>query len=352
MYGPGSRDPPVGGRGGGDRKMTPRGQMSAGANQRPPLSDLPPNMKMMFEPRPPLPHKPPMTKRKMPPYTGISQYIPLFEKETPEKPIVENPKERKKRLSEQLMKSNQEKNELLIIDWDPKRNFKATENAYSTLFIARLSYDTSEKKLRREFEQYGPIRTVKLVLDNNGKPRGYAFIEFEREEDMTMAYKRADGKKIDGRRILVDVERGRTVQKWRPRRFGGGLGGRRPQKSKKEIAEEQLKALQENATRSAYAPPPDRGARDRGRDSGGARRSRSRDRREDRSREDRSRGSGRSRERGGRDRPRDDSRARGGESHYGPPDRKRARSRDRDGDRSSSRRRRSRSPGRGERRPY
>eukprot|EP00602_Paraphysomonas_sp_CaronLab_P007301 CAMPEP_0185035296 /NCGR_PEP_ID=MMETSP1103-20130426/26413_1 /TAXON_ID=36769 /ORGANISM="Paraphysomonas bandaiensis, Strain Caron Lab Isolate" /LENGTH=354 /DNA_ID=CAMNT_0027572309 /DNA_START=43 /DNA_END=1108 /DNA_ORIENTATION=+ len=262
MYGPGSRDPPVGGRGGGDRKMTPRGQMSAGANQRPPLSDLPPNMKMMFEPRPPLPHKPPMTKRKMPPYTGISQYIPLFEKETPEKPIVENPKERKKRLSEQLMKSNQEKNELLIIDWDPKRNFKATENAYSTLFIARLSYDTSEKKLRREFEQYGPIRTVKLVLDNNGKPRGYAFIEFEREEDMTMAYKRADGKKIDGRRILVDVERGRTVQKWRPRRFGGGLGGRRPQKSKKEIAEEQLKALQENATRSAYAPPPDRGARE------------------------------------------------------------------------------------------
>lgn len=26
---------------------------------------------------------------------------------------------------------------------------------------------------------------------------------------MTSAYKRADGKKIDGRRIIVDVERGR-----------------------------------------------------------------------------------------------------------------------------------------------
>lgn len=38
------------------------------------------------------------------------------------------------------------------------------------------------------------------------------------------AYKHADGKKIDGRRILVDVERGRTVKGWRPRRLGKYLG--------------------------------------------------------------------------------------------------------------------------------
>jgi len=41
------------------------------------------------------------------------------------------------------------------------------------------------------------------------------------------AYKHADGKKIDGRRVLVDVERGRTVKGWLPRRLGGGLGGTR-----------------------------------------------------------------------------------------------------------------------------
>lgn len=65
------------------------------------------------------------------------------------------------------------------------------------------------------------------MTDQQGKSRGYAFIEFEREEDMTMAYKRAEGKKIDDRRIIVDVERGRTVRNWRPRRLGGGLGGRK-----------------------------------------------------------------------------------------------------------------------------
>ena len=41
------------------------------------------------------------------------------------------------------------------------------------------------------------------------------------------AYKYADGKKIDGKRVLVDVERGRTVKGWRPRRLGGGLGNSR-----------------------------------------------------------------------------------------------------------------------------
>lgn len=40
------------------------------------------------------------------------------------------------------------------------------------------------------------------------------------------AYKETDGIRIKDRRVLVDVERGRTVKGWRPRRLGGGLGGR------------------------------------------------------------------------------------------------------------------------------
>ena len=50
-----------------------------------------------------------------------------------------------------------------------------------------------------------------------GKPRGYdlsmifaryAFVEFEDERDARTAYKQADGRKIDGKRVMVDVERG------------------------------------------------------------------------------------------------------------------------------------------------
>merc|ERR1712098_540415 len=81
---------------------------------------------------------------------------------------------------------------------------------------------------KREFEQYGVVKSIRMVISTkDSKPRGYAFIEYEHEKDMHSAYKHADGKKIDGRRVLVDVERGRTVKGWLPRRLGGGLGGTR-----------------------------------------------------------------------------------------------------------------------------
>lgn len=33
--------------------------------------------------------------------------------------------------------------------WAPKENKKATVDAYKTLFVAKISYDTTEKKVRR-----------------------------------------------------------------------------------------------------------------------------------------------------------------------------------------------------------
>jgi len=133
--------------------------------------------------------------------------------------------ERKKREKMEMAAYKVEQN---IALWDPNTNPEATSDAYRTLFVSRLNYDTTEAKLRREFESYGSIKKITMVHDKiTGRPRGYAFIEYKREKDMHEAYKRADGKRIDGRRILVDVERGRTSKGWLPRRLGGGLGGRK-----------------------------------------------------------------------------------------------------------------------------
>lgn len=115
--------------------------------------------------------------------------------------------------------------QLLIRIGDPKSNEKVTSDAFRTLFVGRLPYDVTEGRLRREFERYGPLRSLHLVQSSRtGRPRGYAFVEFEREKDMKMAYVESDGMRLDGRRVVVDVERGRTVKGWRPRRLGGGLG--------------------------------------------------------------------------------------------------------------------------------
>ena len=38
---------------------------------------------------------------------------------------------------------------------------------FKTLFVARLSYDVTERKLSREFEEFGPIKNIRLVHEKN-----------------------------------------------------------------------------------------------------------------------------------------------------------------------------------------
>jgi len=196
---------------------------------------LPPNLLALFAPRDPIPYLPPIDKlpiekKNRPGYDGVGNLLHIFEdpSETPPPTRAETKEERKERKHREKQEQVAYKLEQDIALWDPHNNPMSTGDAFKTLFVARINYDTSESKLRREFEVYGPIKKINLVTDRyTKKPRGYAYIEYEHERDMHSAYKHADGKKIDGRRVLVDVERGRTVKGWLPRRLGGGLGGTR-----------------------------------------------------------------------------------------------------------------------------
>lgn len=119
--------------------------------------------------------------------------------------------------------------------YDPHKDARATGDAYKTLFVGRLDYSVDEALLRREFEHFGPIRSLRLVADARGRSRGYAFIEFERDKDLKLAFKEGDQRRLGprGHRPLIDVERARTVKDWRPRRLGGGLGAGRPDRAPK-----------------------------------------------------------------------------------------------------------------------
>lgn len=124
------------------------------------------------------------------------------------------------------------------------RPLQVEGDPFKTLFVASLPYTITEEQLRKEFEEFGPIRRVVLVSDvMTSKPRGYAFLEYEHQNDMKEAFKRADGRLIGGRRCVVDVERGRTVEGWKPRRLGGGLGGAK-RAAKVTVAAEWIRGIQ------------------------------------------------------------------------------------------------------------
>jgi len=213
---------------------------------------LPQNLLALFAARDPIPYLPVVDKlpyeKKTAGYTGIAAFLHNFEDpaETPLPVKIETREERLERKRKAKAEFATYKLEQDIALWKPNNNPAGTMDPFKTLFVARINYDTSESKLRREFEVYGNIKKLVLVLDkDSGKPRGYAFIEYEKERYMHSAYKHADGKKIDSRRVLVDVERGRTVKGWMPRRLGGGLGGTRrggPEVNVKHSGREEARA--------------------------------------------------------------------------------------------------------------
>ena len=85
-------------------------------------------------------------------------------KDTPPPKHVETRDERMERKRREKAEQIQYKLEQEIAMWDPHNSTNATSDPYKTLFVARINYDTSESKLRREFEIYGPIKKVTCFL--------------------------------------------------------------------------------------------------------------------------------------------------------------------------------------------
>ncbi|KAH1260358.1 U1 small nuclear ribonucleoprotein [Glycine max] len=113
--------------------------------------------------------------------------------------------------------------------YDPHNDPNVSGDPYKTLFIARLSYESTDSRMKREFESYGAIKRVGVLnipkgfskdilfstlfhpavlcgkrswgmgfdwlLTLTNKPKGYAFIEYFHTRD-----EKADGRKIEGQR--------------------------------------------------------------------------------------------------------------------------------------------------------
>ena len=92
----------------------------------------------------------------------------------------------------------------------------------SKLFVGGLSWNTTDATLRSAFEQFGPLREARVILDREtGKSRGFGFVTFQRDEDSQAATRSMNGAMLDGRTIRVNEAEDRP-------RGPGGPGGDRP----------------------------------------------------------------------------------------------------------------------------
>ncbi|XP_047526238.1 U11/U12 small nuclear ribonucleoprotein 35 kDa protein-like [Pieris napi] len=97
-----------------------------------------------------------------------------------------------------------------------------------TIFIARLNPRTTQDTIETEFSKFGKVKRCRLVKDIvTGKSKKYAFLEYESGHSVEKALKEMHHEYVDGAEIIVEREAERRLQGWKPRRLGGGFGGRR-----------------------------------------------------------------------------------------------------------------------------
>jgi RNA recognition motif-containing protein len=90
------------------------------------------------------------------------------------------------------------------------------------LYVGNLPFSVTEAELREIFGRHGAVQSVNVVTDREtGRPRGFAFVQFEDASGAEAAQRALDGSDLGGRTIRVNeaVDRGRGGP------GGGGRGG-------------------------------------------------------------------------------------------------------------------------------
>src|SRR5437667_10673167 len=99
------------------------------------------------------------------------------------------------------------------------------------LFVGNLAYSTTEADLRSYFGTIAPPSQVVLPVDREtGRPRGFAFVEFQDRAHAEQAIQKFNGQVFSGRPLAVSEARAREDRGpgGGGPRPGGGFGGPRP----------------------------------------------------------------------------------------------------------------------------
>jgi len=104
------------------------------------------------------------------------------------------------------------------------------------IFVGSLSFKTTEEELRKEFEAFGEVDTVKIIVDQETlKSRGFGFVTMPDKEQAEAAIAGLNGKLINGFALKANEARPRESRGPRersggpPNRGGSGYGqGNRP----------------------------------------------------------------------------------------------------------------------------
>ena len=95
------------------------------------------------------------------------------------------------------------------------------------IYVGNLSYEVTEEDLKKAFDTFGEVNTVKVIKDNfTGRSKGFGFVEMPDKAEAQSAIEGLNGKELQGRSLNVSEARPRSEGRRGGARSGGARRGR------------------------------------------------------------------------------------------------------------------------------
>jgi len=119
-------------------------------------------------------------------------------------------------------------------------------NQKNDIFVGNLAFNTTEEQLHQAFSEIGRVINVRLVTDvETGKPRGFAFVEFQDAQAALSAIRNMNDYELNGRRLRVNFSNsshlealagklGMDLSSHPTQRGGAGAGGAQGQQQQQQ----------------------------------------------------------------------------------------------------------------------
>lgn len=77
-------------------------------------------------------------------------------------------------------------------------------NERHDVFVGNVTFNTTEEQLIEIFSFVGPVKNIRILQDKeSGRPKGFAFIEYNDANTALAAIRRLDGSELNGRKLRV-----------------------------------------------------------------------------------------------------------------------------------------------------
>lgn len=104
-----------------------------------------------------------------------------------------------------------------LTEAEKNRQARTTENSngnaaapFHRLYVGNIHFSLTEDDIRQIFETFGPLEAASLTRDENGRSRGYGFVQYENADSAKEALEKMQGFELAGRAIRVGLGNDRS----------------------------------------------------------------------------------------------------------------------------------------------